>query len=30
MWLAISALVIGALGLLAGIGGLMPGRRRTT
>jgi periplasmic copper chaperone A len=30
MWLAISALVIGALGLLAGVGGLMAGRRRTT
>jgi uncharacterized protein YcnI len=30
MWLAITALAVGALGLLAGIGGLMAGRRRTT
>jgi uncharacterized protein YcnI len=30
MWLAIAALAVGALGLLAGIGGLMAGRRRTT
>jgi periplasmic copper chaperone A len=29
-WLAITALVVGALGLLAGIGGLMAARRRTT
>jgi uncharacterized protein YcnI len=29
MWLAVAALAIGALGLLAGIGGLMAGRRRT-
>lgn len=28
MWLAITALAVGALGLLAGIGGLMAGRRR--
>jgi periplasmic copper chaperone A len=28
MWLAISALAVGALGLLAGIGGMMAGRRR--
>jgi periplasmic copper chaperone A len=30
VWLAISALVVGALGLLAGVGGLMAGRRRAT
>jgi periplasmic copper chaperone A len=30
MWLAITALAVGALGLLAGIGGLMAARRRTT
>jgi periplasmic copper chaperone A len=30
MWLAITGLVVGALGLLAGIGGLMAGRRKTT
>jgi periplasmic copper chaperone A len=30
VWLAITALVVGALGLIAGIGGLMAGRRRTT
>ena len=30
MWLAITALAVGALGLLAGIGGLMAGRRRAT
>lgn len=29
MWLAIAALAVGALGLLAGIGGLMAARRRT-
>jgi periplasmic copper chaperone A len=29
-WLAITALVVGALGLLAGVGGLMAGRRRAT
>jgi periplasmic copper chaperone A len=29
MWLAIAALAVGALGLLAGIGGMMAGRRRT-
>jgi hypothetical protein len=29
-WLAITALAVGALGLLAGIGGLMAGRRRAT
>ena len=28
MWLAITALAVGALGLLAGVGGLMAGRRR--
>jgi periplasmic copper chaperone A len=28
MWLAITALAVGAMGLLAGIGGLMAGRRR--
>jgi hypothetical protein len=28
MWLAITALAVGALGLLAGIGGLIAGRRR--
>jgi uncharacterized protein YcnI len=30
IWLAITALAVGALGLTAGIGGLMAGRRRTT
>jgi uncharacterized protein YcnI len=30
MWLAITALAVGALGLLAGVGGLMAGRRRAT
>jgi periplasmic copper chaperone A len=30
MWLAITALGVGALGLVAGVGGLMAGRRRTT
>jgi periplasmic copper chaperone A len=30
MWLAITALAVGALGLLAGIGGWMAGRRGTT
>jgi hypothetical protein len=30
MWLAITALVVGALGLLAGIGGLLAGSRRAT
>jgi uncharacterized protein YcnI len=30
MWLAITALAVGALGLLAGIGGMMAARRRTT
>jgi periplasmic copper chaperone A len=29
MWLAIAALTVGALGLLAGVGGLMAGQRRT-
>jgi periplasmic copper chaperone A len=29
MWLAITALAVGALGLLAGVGGLMAGRRRS-
>jgi periplasmic copper chaperone A len=29
MWLAITALAVGALGLLAGIGGMMAGRRRS-
>jgi periplasmic copper chaperone A len=29
VWLAVVALVVGALGLLAGIGGLMAGRRRS-
>jgi hypothetical protein len=28
MWLAITALAVGALGLLAGIGGMMAGQRR--
>jgi uncharacterized protein YcnI len=30
MWLAITALAVGALGLLAGIGGMITARRRTT
>jgi uncharacterized protein YcnI len=30
VWLAVVALAVGALGLLAGIGGLMAGRRRST
>jgi hypothetical protein len=30
MWLAISALAVGALGLLAGIGGMIAGKRRAT
>jgi periplasmic copper chaperone A len=30
MWLAITALAVGALGLMAGVGGLMAGRRRST
>jgi hypothetical protein len=29
VWLAVVALAVGALGLLAGIGGLMAGRRRS-
>ncbi len=29
VWLAVAALALGAIGLIAGIGGLMAGRRRS-